>query len=66
MDAQKVPLIATHKSWAKSNIGWVTCHACGWNGHHSSLLCERISRKLYCPLCTSTSWTYAKREKVYE
>lgn len=64
--AEKIPLVKDNPVWAKTSIGWVTCLSCGWNGHHCSMLSEKTSRNLYCPLCTSTRWFYSKRVKIHE
>lgn len=64
--AEKLPLDETHPSWRRSAIGWVTCYSCGWHGRHSSLLSEKSSHRLYCPLCTSTRWIFAKRKTIHE
>jgi hypothetical protein len=65
---EKMPLITTDPIWGKTAVGqtFVTCMNCRWNGHHYSLLCESRSRRLYCPLCTSTSWVFSKRTVVNE
>lgn len=63
MALKKMPLVTLNPMWKKTSIGDVKCASCGWHGRFYSLLSESCStsRRLYCPLCTSTKWFYVER-----
>ena len=54
----KQALGTSNPTWAKTRLGDVRCLNCRWRGRFDALLAEADSRWLYCPVCTSSRWTY--------